>query len=145
MIADPVERSRHGGKAGGANDGVQLVFDAVDLDAVGGEALDRRLRDVDQFDVRQIVGLEIAGIDAEALAAEHIVRTQQLGGGRILHDAADLAAGEVGDGVVGGFFEQEIAVGAEKRQAAALPRLLRTAVRAPPGSASSAGLVLNGK
>ena len=37
---------------------------------------------------------------------------------------ADLAAGEIGDGVVGGLLEQQIAEGAEERQAAALPGFL---------------------
>ena len=35
-----------------------------------------------------------------------------------------LRAREIGDGVIGGFFEQKIAVGAEKGQAAAQPRFL---------------------
>ena len=103
---DLVERARHRGKAGGADDGVERIFDAVDFDAVRGEALDRRLRDVDQLHVRQIVGLEVAGIDAQPLAAEDVVRAQQVGGRRILDDAADLVAREFGDGVVGRLFEQ---------------------------------------
>ena len=90
--------------------------------------------------MRQIVGLEIAGIDAEPLAAEHVVRTQQLGGRRILDDAADLVAREVGDGVVGGLLEQEIAEGAEEGQAAALPGFLVQPLalvrRSPPAPAS---------
>ena len=69
----------------------------------------------------QIVGLEISGIDAQALAAEHVVGAQQLGGGRILDDGADLVAREIGDGVVGGLLEQQVAKGAEERQSAALP------------------------
>ena len=94
--------------------------------------------------MRQIVGLKIVGIDAEALAAEDIVRAQQLGGRRILHDAADFTAGEIGDGVVGSLFEQQIAIGAEERQAAALPGFLILPV-ALLRRASSAGLMLNGK
>ena len=73
--------------------------------------------------MRQIVGLEIAGIDAEPLAAEYVVRTQQFGGRRILDDAADLLAREVGDGVVGCLLEQQVAEGAEEGQAAAFPGL----------------------
>ena len=58
---------------------------------------------------------------------------------------ADLAAGEIGDGVVGGFFEQQIAEGAEKRQAAARPGFLVLLLALCSGLASSAGWVLNGK
>src|SRR5277367_5125168 len=121
---DLVERSCHRGKARGADYRIQRVLDAVDLDAVSGEALDRRPRYVDQPYMRQIIRLEIAGIDAEALAAEDVVRTQQDGRDRILHNFADLAAGKVGGGVIGGSFEQKIPVGAEKRQTAACPGLL---------------------
>src|SRR5260370_33128316 len=96
-----VERSRHCSKAGGADDGFQRVLDTVDLNALRGEALDRRFRDADQLYVRHIVRLEVTGIDSEALA--DVVGTQQVGRDRILHDAADLPAGEVGDGVIGGF------------------------------------------
>src|SRR5581483_11816157 len=71
--------------------------------------------------MRQVVGGVVVRIDAEPLAAEHIVRTQELGGGGILDDAADLFAREIGDGVVGALLEQEIAEGAEEGQAAALP------------------------
>ena len=134
-----VERARHRGKAGGGNDRVERILDAANLDAICREALDRRLGNVDQFHMRQIVGFEIAGIDTEALAAEYILGTQQLGGGRILDDAADLPAGEVGDGVVGCLLEQQIAEGAEEGQAAAFPGLfvlpLALFRRAPPARA----------
>ena len=103
---------------------IERIFGAVDLDATGGEALDRRLGDIDQFDMRKIVGLEVAGIDAEPLAAEHVVRAQQVGRRRILDDAADLGARKIGDGVVGGLLEQQVAERAEERQAAAFPGLL---------------------
>src|SRR6185312_6519714 len=67
------------------------------------------------------VGLEIAGIDAEPLAAEYILRTQQFGDRRVLDNALDLLARELGDGVVGRLLEQKIAEGAEEGQAAAFP------------------------
>ena len=114
MAAKPVAQTM-------ASNGYSVPFD---LDAAGRETLDRRLRHVDQFHVRQIVGFEIAGIDAQALAAEHVVGTQQLGGRRILDDGADLVAREIGDGVVGGLLEQQVAIGAEERQPAALPGFL---------------------
>ena len=74
--------------------------------------------------MRQIVGFEVIGIDTEPLAAEHVLRAQQFCGRGILDDAADLLPGEFGDGVVGRLFEQQVAVGAEKGEPAALPRRL---------------------
>ena len=65
--------------------------------------------------MRQIIGFEIAGIDAEALAAEHVGRAQQFGGRRILDDTADLVAREFGDGVVGFLLEQQVTIGTEER------------------------------
>ena len=97
-----------------------------------GETLDRRLGHVDQFYMRQIVGVEVVGIDTEPLAAEYILRAQQLRGRGILDDAADLLARELGDGVVGRLFEQQVAVGAEKGKPAALPRRLILLARAAP-------------
>ena len=94
--------------------------------------------------MRQVVGLEVAGIDAQPLAAEDIVRAEQIGRRRILDDAADLGAGEVGDGVVGGLLEQEIAVGAEEWQAAARPASSYAFSRSS-GLAASAGFMLKGK
>ena len=114
------------------------------LDAVGREALDRCLRHIDQFHMRQIVGLEIAGIDAETLAAEHVMGAQQLGGGGVLDDAADLVAREFGDGVVGFFLEQQVAKaprnGSPPRSQASSYCRSRSS-----GEASSAGFMLNGK
>jgi len=64
--------------------------------------------------VRQIIGLEIAGIDAEPLAAEYILGAQPFGGRRVLDDGPDLLARELGDGIVGRLLEQEVAKGAEE-------------------------------
>ena len=74
--------------------------------------------------MRQVVGLEVIGIDTEPLAAEYVLRAQQFGGRGILDDAADLLPCEFGDGVVSRLFEQEVAIGAEKGKSAALPRRL---------------------
>src|SRR4051812_25004379 len=69
--ADPVERSCHRRKAGRADDGVERIFLSVHFDAIRRKTFDRCLRHVDQLYVWKIVGFEIAGIDAEAFAAEH--------------------------------------------------------------------------
>ena len=81
-----VERPPHCSKAGGGDAGFQRVFDTVVLDAISGEALDRPPGYVDQLCVRHIVRLEVTGIDAEALATEDVVGTQQVGRDRILQD-----------------------------------------------------------
>ena len=72
----------------------------------------------------QIVGLVIAGIDAEPLAAEHIVRAKQFRRCRIFDHGADLLARELGGRVVGRLVEQQVAEGAEEGQPAAPPGLL---------------------
>ena len=72
--------------------------------------------------MRQVVGVEVVGIDTEPLAAEYVLRAQQFRGRGILDDAADLLPGEFGDGVVGRLFEQQVAIGAEEGKSAALPR-----------------------
>ncbi len=61
----------------------------------GRDALDRRAADVDQFDVRPVVGLVVADVDAGALHADEVPRAEQLGGGRVVHDLADLPAREL--------------------------------------------------
>ena len=73
--------------------------------------------------MRQVVGLEVAGIDAQPLAAQNIVRTQQLGSLGILDDATDLASGEVGNGVVGSLLEQQVSVRSQEWQPAPCPSL----------------------
>ena len=121
---DPAERARHGVETRGANDRVQRIFRPVRHDPLPGEAFDRTLGDVDQLDMRQVVGLEIAGVHAQPLAAKNVVRTQQRSGRRVLHERADLAARKIRDGVVGFLLEQQIAIRAEKRQAATRPGFL---------------------
>ena len=73
------------------------------VDARLGDRRDRILVQVDEPDVRQVVGLVVVGVEARALGAERVVRrAQRLGGLGVLHDRADLVADELGQRVVGG-------------------------------------------
>jgi hypothetical protein len=72
------------------------------LDAVLGDADNRLLTQVDEPDVRHVVGLEVAGIEAGPLGPEVVaLRGERLGGLGILHDRADLLADHLGHDVVG--------------------------------------------
>ena len=97
---------------------------AIDHQAGTSDLLDRRLGDVDKPYMRLVIGLIITGIDTQPFATEDIVGRQQGGGRRILDSLADLAPGELGDGVVGFLLEQQIPIGAKKRQPAAAPGFL---------------------
>ena len=91
----------HGVKAGGVHDGVEAERLVRRLDAILGDADDRLLMQVDEPDVRQVVGLEVAGIQARPLGTEVVVlRAERLGGPGILHGRADLLADHLGHDVV---------------------------------------------
>src|SRR6516162_6524763 len=100
-----------------------MVFGTVHLDALRGETFDRRLRHVDQLHMGKVVGFEVSGIDAQALAAEDIVRAEQIGCCRILDDASNFAPRKVGDRVVGSFVKQKVAISSKEGQATAFPGL----------------------
>ena len=51
----------------------------ADPQSVGGDLLDRRLAHVDELDVVAVEGLEVAGVDAQPLAADHGLRRQTFG------------------------------------------------------------------
>ena len=92
----------HGVKAGGVHDGVEAERLVRRLDAFLRDADDRLLTQVDEPDVRQIVGLEVAGVEARPLGTEVVVlRAERLGGRGIFHDRADLLADHLGHDVVG--------------------------------------------
>ena len=66
------------------------------LDPALGDPHDRRLPEVDERDVRAVVGLVVAGHEGRALLAEAMVlRDQPLGGLGVLDDAADLFGDEL--------------------------------------------------
>ena len=83
---------------------------SLGLDAVRGDALDRRLVDVDELDVGLVVDLEVAALERHAAGAEAVVlRDQLLGHGRVLDALADLARDEIGDQRVGLAVDQDVA------------------------------------
>ena len=87
---------------------------------------DRRRAHIDQRNVRTVVDLIVAGIEAQALGTDGmIIGAEQLGHSRILDDAADLLAHELGGRLVGLFIDKEIAVaGQEADGASVLPEPL---------------------
>ena len=125
VAADDVDlrdRAGHGVEAGRQHQRVGLVILAGDAHGVFGDLLDRIGLDVDQLDIRPVEGREIVGVDADALGADRVaVRLQQLCRGGVLDDLGDLAADEIGGGVVGGLVEQEVVVDGHEHHAAMLP------------------------
>ena len=116
------DRAGHGVKAGRQHQRVGLIILAGDAHGVFGDLLDRIGLDVDQLDIRPVEGREIIRVDADALGADRVaVRLQQLCRGGILDDLGDLAADEIGGGVVGGLVEQEVVVDGHEHHAAMLP------------------------
>ena len=89
-----------------------------------------------------IVGLVVAGIDAEPLAAEHIVGAEQVGCLGVIDRGADFLARELGGRVVRLPVEQQVAEGGRGREARRVPRTPHIAGGAPSGVESSAGRVL---
>ena len=84
------------------DDDVEIVFGVAGLDAVRRDALDRRLVDVDEFDVGLIVNLVIPGFERHPAGAEAMVLRDQLFGDHGVFNAlADLARDEVGGQLVG--------------------------------------------
>ena len=84
----------HGVKAGGVHDGVEAERLVRRLDAVLGDADDRLLAQVDEPDVRQVEGLEVAGIEARPLGTEVVVlRAERLGGLRDLSRSSGSSRG----------------------------------------------------
>ena len=82
------------------------------------------LADVDQRDVGPVERLVVADVDAQPLAADGVLRREQLGELRVLHLLADLAAHEIGGRAVGLLAHHQVLECAQKGEPAALPALL---------------------
>jgi hypothetical protein len=107
---DAVEGAGDRVEPGRVDDDVEFVLGVAGLDAGRGDALDRRLVDVDQLDVGLVVDLEIAALERHAAGAEAVVlRDQLLGDSRVLDPLADLARDEIGDQRVGLAVDQDVA------------------------------------
>jgi hypothetical protein len=133
----------HGVKAGGIHDGIEAERLARRLDAVLGEADNRLFTQVDKQDVRHVVGLEVAGIEAGPLGPEVVsLRGEHLGGLGILHDRADLLTDHLGHDVVGSRVHALVSEDVEDaEQLAQLPGRLEAlpADRAAGGDAEDVG------
>src|SRR4051794_9064763 len=83
---DAVETAGNRVEASGVDDDIERVLGVACRDAVGRDALDRRLVDVHQLDVGLVVDLVVAGLERYAAGAEAVVlRDQLLGHSRILY------------------------------------------------------------
>ena len=71
------------------------------LDTGFGDLEDRMFVDIDEVDVRSVVGVEVVGVDQYSLRTERVIeRHQLLGHLRIFHRLADLVPDEFA-GVLG--------------------------------------------
>src|SRR4030095_14320031 len=94
---DPVERAGDRVEAGGVDDHVERVLGLRRLDPGPGNALDRRLAEIDQAHVRLVVHLVVAALERYAARAEPVIGGDQLGrDAGVLHPRADLSSHEVG-------------------------------------------------
>ena len=123
---DLVVRAGHGIEARGEHDDVELVVGGRRPDAGGRDLVDGRLEEVDERDVRTVVGVEVVGIDERTLRGKRMVgRAELLRDDRVLHDLGDLPADEVGRGLVGLEVDCNVGKGVdEELEAAFLPRTL---------------------
>src|SRR6516225_2922648 len=107
---DAIEGAGDRVETGRVNDDVELVFAITGFDARRGDALDRRLVDVDQLDVGLVVDLEIAAFERHAAGAEAmIIRDQPFGDDWILDALTGLACDEIRDQRIGLAVHQDVA------------------------------------
>jgi hypothetical protein len=98
---DLQQRPGHRIEAGREHDRIDCVFLILGPNASRRDRLDRLAADVDQGDIWAVIGLPVAGIDAEPLAADDVARREHLSDLRIVHDLSDLAANKLGREVIG--------------------------------------------
>ena len=124
---DLQQRACHGVEAGGQHQAIEGVVLPAHAEAGRCDALDRGLADVDQAHVGTVEGLPVAGVDAQPLAADDVLRRQDLRGLRILDDLADLGPHEVGRRLVGIVVQQQVGERRHEAQPAVGPALLEQA------------------
>ena len=99
---DPVEGAGDRVEARRVDQDVELVLGSAGPDALGRNAFERRLVEIDQQDVGPVVGFIIAALQRHALGAERVVLGHQLFGDRgVVNACADFIAHELGERGVG--------------------------------------------
>ena len=128
---DLLHGAGHGIEACCEGNRIEVVVGVRRAQAVGCDLLDRCAADVDQRDVVAIVGLVIVGIEDEPLRSDRvIIGAEQLRRPRVLDGGADPLAHEVRSRIVGRLVHQEVVVGIEIADAAALLPFCR--IHSPP-------------
>ena len=119
-------RAGHRVEAGGEHDRVELQRLVGQVDAGRGDGLDRLPAKIDEAHVGSVERLVVAGVDAQPLRADGIRRrAQRLGRLRVVDDAADLVAHELGEQFVGRSVAEMVCVRAEDlHDPTVLPRLV---------------------
>src|ERR1051325_6076940 len=94
---DPVEGAGDSVEPGRINDDVEFVVAVAGLNAGCGDALNRRLVDIDELDVGLVVDFVIPGFEGYAAGAEAVVfRDQLLRRNRVLDALADFLGDKLG-------------------------------------------------
>src|SRR4029079_19194885 len=93
-----IETAGDGVEARGIDDNVERVLLCAGLDALGRNPLDRRLGDVDQFDIVLVVNLIIERLQRQPPRAKTVILRNQFFGDRLVfHPLAELARHEIAD------------------------------------------------
>src|SRR5215467_6221562 len=88
-------------KAGGEDDRIDRIILTLHLDAGWRDRPNRVIADINQRDIWPVIGLPVAGIDAEPLAAEDVSWRKQPSDLGVVHNLSDLAADKLGRQVIG--------------------------------------------
>src|SRR3984957_20380873 len=88
-------------EAGREHDRIDCVFLILGPNVSRRDRLGRLAADVDQGDIWAVIGLPVAGIDAEPLAADDVARREHLSDLRIGHDLSRILANKLGREVIG--------------------------------------------
>ncbi len=120
---DLQQAAGHRIEARGEDQAVQRVLLATCAHPGRRDRLDRRLRDIDQTHVGPIEGLVVAGVDAQALAADDLPGHQLARGLGILDGLGDPRPHELCRKVIGLLVQHQVTEGPEEDQATTRPAL----------------------
>ena len=115
------QRTRHCVKSGGENQHVKVILRAVGDQACWRNALDWVIFDAHEVNVCAVESFIIMGVNANAFAPEHLVRTQQLGSLRVGHGASNLVADKLCGDLVGVEIAASITKAAAETESTLLP------------------------